>query len=517
MSDLVSPPAVSHDLYTINPTRDREVAAQVARLLALRQGEVAVLGLGASGRAAALLLREIGFAVYASDQSTSEATRGSASVLAAAGVTVDVGAHDLERIARAAFVVVSPGIPPEVAPLAAARRANVPVVSEVEVGLRVMPALRTIAVTGTNGKTTTTALIGHLLRALGLNAVEIGNIGLPVCEVARRAERPEWAAIELSSFQLHDTPGLRCDVGVLTTLSADHLDRYPSVNAYYEDKRRLFANADASSRWVVSADSTDIAAMMHAVPGSISRFSVQHNSGDAWYDRDSGWLMLDGVRLIARAEIPLLGDHNVANVLAAVTAVVRAAPAHADARARELLAQGVRSFSALPHRLEPVEDRDGVLWINDSKATNVASTQVAIEGMVRPTILLLGGRHKGEAYTALAEPLLRTAKAVLCFGEAGEQASTELLASFRAAGSDTRSASEAVAASTSSSLDVAKSAGVRVEWLRDAGFDAVVARAREIARAGDAVLLSPACSSYDMFNNYVERGQRFAALARGNA
>jgi UDP-N-acetylmuramoylalanine--D-glutamate ligase len=155
------------------------------------------------------------------------------------------------------------------------------------------------------------------------------------------------------------------------------------------------------------------------------------------------------------------------------------------------LANAVRGFGALAHRLEPVAEHDGVTWINDSKATNVASTLVAIEGMVRPTILLLGGRHKGEPYTALAEPLARIGKAVLCFGEAGEQAARD--------------------------LQEAMPAHDTVEWMRDASFAEVIARARSLAESGDVVLLSPACSSFDMFANYVERGQRFAQLARGDA
>lgn len=476
-------------LYLANVEAGRATAAAVARALALRTGEVAVLGLGASGAAAASLLRHIGFAVYASESNDSATLRATADRLRGSSIDVTLGGHELARIARAAFVVVSPGIPPEAAPVAAARAAGVPVVSEVEVGLRLMPALRTIAVTGTNGKTTTTALIGHLLRALGHDAVDAGNIGVPVCDLVRRAPQPSWSALELSSFQLHDTPGLRPDVGVLTTLSADHLDRYPSVPAYYGDKARMFANAEAHSRWVVSGDSADIAAMMKGVVGAITRFSLQRDDVAGWYDRASDQLVIDGTPFMARRDVPLLGDHNVANVLAAALAVLRADAAHATPSARAAMAEAVRGFVALPHRLQPVATRDGVLYIDDSKATNVDSTLVALQGMTQPTVVLIGGRHKGEPYTALAEPLARCARAVLCYGEAGELAASQLQAAL--------------------------GARVSVEWMRDAGFDAVVARATSLAQVGDAVLLSPACSSYDMFANYIERGRRFAALARG--
>jgi len=478
-------------LYALHPTRDRATAAVVARALALRTGEVAVLGLGTSGAAAVRLLRHIGFAVYASERADTAALRATADALRATGASVTLGGHDHDRVARAVFVVVSPGMPPEAPPLAAARAAGVPVVSEVEVALRLMPGLRTIAVTGTNGKTTTTALIGHLLRALGHDAVDAGNIGVPVCALVTREPQPTWSALELSSFQLHDTPGVRPDVGVLTTLSADHLDRYPDVAAYYADKARLFANAEASSRWVVSADSADIAAMVQGVPGTIARFSVQRTDVDAWYDRARDQLIVDGEPLLRRAEVPLLGDHNVANVLAAALAVSRADAAHTTPSARARMAEAVRAFVALPHRLQPVATRDGVTYIDDSKATNVDSTLVALEGMRQPTVALIGGRHKGEPYTALAEPLLRCGRAVLCFGEAGELAATQL--------------GEALAGQ------------VPVEWMREASFEAVMARATALAQPGDVVLLSPACSSFDMFANYIERGRRFAALARGEA
>jgi UDP-N-acetylmuramoylalanine--D-glutamate ligase len=488
-----TPSAMAPDpaLYRWDPVAARETAAAVARALALRDGEVAVLGLGASGRAAARLLRQIGFAVYASEQLASDALQVHAAALRALGITVDLGAHDLARIARARFAVVSPGMPPEAPAIAAARTAGVPVVSEVEVGLRVMPALRTIMVTGTNGKTTTTALIGVLLRALGHDALDAGNIGLPVCELAMRTPHPTWAAIELSSFQLHDTPGVRPDVGVLTSLSPDHLDRYPSLEAYYADKARMFANADQASRWVLSADSADIAAMTQQLVGSVARFSVQSRDVDAWYDRDTDQLMLDGAPLIARSAVPLLGDHNVANVLAAAQAVSVASASHRTPEARARIVEAIRGFAALPHRLETVAVRDGVSYINDSKATNVDSTLVALQGMTQPTVLLLGGRHKGEPYTLLAEPLQRCGRAVLCFGEAGELAASQLAPLLGTT--------------------------VPVHWMRDASFDAVVEHATTIARAGDAVLLSPACSSYDMFANYIERGERFARLARGDA
>ena len=397
----------------------QDVAALVARRLAERQGEFAVIGLARSGIAAVRLLRAAGLSVYASDTSKAEAVRSAGAMLERDGASVELGIHNVQRIAHCSLLVVSPGIPPTAPPIRAALSAGVPVVSEVEVGLRLLPALRYIAVTGTNGKTTTTALIGHLLRALGHEAADVGNIGTPVSELALMKTPPTWAALELSSFQLHDTPGIMPDVGVITTLSPDHLDRYGSVADYYADKKRLFANAEVSSRWVTTADGADVDALVAGIPGQWHRFSVHRTDVDGYYHRGSGMLHVFGEPLVARDTFALAGDHNVANALAALLAVMAADPLHRIPSARALLAKAIGTFGALPHRLEPVVDRHEILWLNDSKATNIDSTTVALASMSRPTIVLLGGRHKGESYTALVPELLRTAKAVLAYGEAG--------------------------------------------------------------------------------------------------
>ena len=465
----------------------QDVAALVARRLAERQGEFAVIGLARSGIAAVRLLRAAGLSVYASDTSKAEAVRSAGAMLERDGASVELGIHNVQRIAHCSLLVVSPGIPPTAPPIRAALSAGVPVVSEVEVGLRLLPALRYIAVTGTNGKTTTTALIGHLLRALGHEAADVGNIGTPVSELALMKTPPTWAALELSSFQLHDTPGIMPDVGVITTLSPDHLDRYGSVADYYADKKRLFANAEVSSRWVTTADSADVDALVAGIPGQWHRFSVHRTDVDGYYHRGSGMLHVFGEPLVARDTFALAGDHNVANALAALLAVMAADPLHRIPSARALLAKAIGTFGALPHRLEPVVDRYEILWLNDSKATNIDSTTVALASMSRPTIVLLGGRHKGESYTALVPELLRTAKAVLAYGEAGALITGDLEAPLHGR--------------------------VSVEHCASDSFEQVMTRARALAVAGDVVLLSPACSSYDMFNNYEERGREFARLA----
>ena len=443
--------------------------------------EVAVLGLGKSGTSVARLLLSRGREVYASDAGDSPALQEKARELRELGATVDVGHHDLGRIVRASQVVVSPGIDPQNPPVAAARDAGVSLVSEIEIALGALSSSRVIAVTGTNGKTTTTALIGHLLRELGVDAVDAGNIGTPLSDVALREKQPEWIALEMSSFQLHDTPSLAPDVGVMTNLTPDHLDRYRSTEDYYSDKARLFSNAQPGSKWVLNADDVLIGQMAASIAGEKFGFSTRTRS-DAWLDDSTSTMMLRGDTLLPRAELGLLGDHNVANALAAALSVSIADRSFATTEALRKLADGLRTFHALEHRLEIVGEVDGVQWINDSKATNVSSTLVAVSGMRRPTILLLGGRHKREPYTGLIGAMKRSVRKVIAYGEAASE--------------------------------IEKDIGDAVPLERlGSDFEEVMRHARESARAGDAVLLSPACSSFDMFKNYEERGAAFRRLA----
>jgi UDP-N-acetylmuramoylalanine--D-glutamate ligase len=440
--------------------------------------EVSVAGLARSGIAAARLLAARGIPSYVSDSGDTAVLHAAAEGLrseAGDGATVDLGRHDLQRIRRSAALVLSPGIPPDAPVVRAAIDAGVPVLAEAQLGLDAMSDVPAVVVTGTNGKTTTTALVDHLLTAAGRRSVAAGNIGNPLSALALVTPRPEWLAVELSSFQLHDCPDLAPTVGILTNLAPDHLDRYPSLAAYYADKARLFANAGATSIWVSNLDDVDSRAMVANVAGRHLTFSSTHGvRADAWYDRDADRLMLAGQPLLPRGELPLLGDHNVANALAASLAL------HATGLDRGQLAAGLASFRPLRHRMEPVREVDGILWINDSKATNVASTRVAIQAMQRPFVLLLGGRHKGEPYVDLVGPLCTHGVAVVAYGDAGDLIEHDL--------------------------------GPAIRVVRGSTFEDVVIKARVLAPAGGAVLLSPACSSYDMFDNYEQRGATFRSL-----
>jgi UDP-N-acetylmuramoylalanine--D-glutamate ligase len=434
--------------------------------------EVAVVGLGKSGVAATRLLRSRDIPVYASDTGTGPQYEEWAAMLRQLGADVDLGTHILDRIAWSAAVVVAPGVPPGVPPLKTAQRAGRSVYAEVDIGFLALEKTRCVGITGTNGKTTTTSLVAHLLTAGGLRAGSAGNIGTPLCDVAMSSKPPDWLALELSSFQLHDAPHLRPAMGILTNLAPNHLDRYASLEEYYGDKARLFRNATADSVWVSNADDPAVVDMVAGVAGTHLRFSIEKRA-DGWFDRPGRRLMLGDEALLARAELPLLGDHNVANALAAALVARRAGCAMKD------IAAGLKTFRAIPHRVEPVGEVDGVLWINDSKSTNITSTEVAVASLDRPFVLLLGGRHKGEPYTRLVAPLQNRCRAVVAYGEAGPLVIRDL--------------------------------GDSLTVVPAGPFDEVIATARRLAQRGDAVLLSPACSSYDMFRNYEERGDRFRA------
>jgi UDP-N-acetylmuramoylalanine--D-glutamate ligase len=445
--------------------------------------EVAVIGLGVSGAAAARLALAKGEQVYVSDSSTDAATSARGAELRAAGAAVELGRHDIERVAGAGIIVVSPGIPPAAPVLRALAERGRRWISEPELAVRFFAA-PLIAVTGTNGKTTTTLLIAHLLRAAGKRAAAGGNVGgglAPAAsDLALLDEPPDWYVLEMSSFQLAGVDTFHPRIGVVTNLSPDHLDRYHDVGEYYADKRRLFDTADVDSQWVLPAGDELVADLAGDAPGRRFHFGVDEGTRADAFVR-AGVLSLrwegDAEPLLPRAELPLLGGHNVANALAASLAA-RLAGAEPDG-----IAEGLRTAQPLPHRMQPVADRRGVLWVNDSKATNVSATLSALASVDRPVVILLGGKDKGESFGPLGPALAGRSSHVLAYGAAGARIQREL------------------------------EGAVPVELLTGS-FEDVVARATELARVGDMILLSPACSSYDMFDSYEHRGRRFAQLAQ---
>jgi UDP-N-acetylmuramoylalanine--D-glutamate ligase len=420
--------------------------------------------------------------VFASDSGSSAEVEAAVAEILALGGQAESGGHSIDRLAQCDLLVVSPGIPPDAHVLRDGRLAGVPRIPELEYAFRHLAA-PVLCITGTNGKSTTTALAAHLLQAADLDAPAAGNIGRALSEVALREEPPDWVVVEASSFQLAGVDTFAPRIGVVTNLSPDHLDRYSSVERYYADKAKLFGNASRSDVWVLNGEDVAVRALPGDAPGRRRFFCTGRRLGDG---EEGGYVDGDGALVVRQdghddalvnvTELRLLGRHNWANALAASIAAVAAGASPVA------IGSGLRSFGGLAHRLQIVAEHDGIQWINDSKATNLSSTRVALASMTRPTVLLLGGRHKGEPYTVLVPDLREHVRAVVAYGEAGPLIAADL--------------------------------GEHVPVIHaDGPFENVVAEAVQLAQPGDAILLSPACSSFDMFRDYEERGRRFAALA----
>lgn len=443
---------------------------------------VSILGLGSSGMAAAALSVSKGGRTYVSDLRADTSTRTRATALEDLGVDVELGGHDVERMAESDFLVVSPGVSPDVPVLSALRMRGVDWVSEPEFAFHFLNA-PVIAVTGTNGKTTTAALTAHLLESGGLTVGLGGNIGAsygPAASyLALRDPTPDWFVLEMSSFQLADIDHFKPTIGVITNLAPDHLDRYPTVDEYYADKARIFANADDESTWVLF-DQLEVVTLSPHVAGTTYRFGFEEAPGRAAYVANDVLTvdLGDGPEAIAPTDaMQLLGGHNVENALAATLVARLVGVEGHDARS------GLETFEPLEHRLEAVADVGGVLWVNDSKATNVAATTSAILSLHRPVVLLLGGVDKGESFLPLREIVSGAVRAIVAYGEVADRIREEL---------------EEVMPVVRGGFN----------------FDAVVEKAADLAQPGDIVLLSPATSSYDMFRNYEDRGDQFRSIAQ---
>lgn len=445
--------------------------------------DILIVGLGASGAAAARfcasLIGSEARSVTAVDGADTLPLRAVAAELRTRGVAVRLGTDQVDGTFDLA--IVSPGVRPDSAIMRSARAASARVVSELEFAFS-RSCLPWVAVTGTNGKTTTTALIAHLLSEAGIPARAIGNIGFPATEAVCGGEQAGVLVAEVSSFQLATIERFHPRVAVLLNVTPDHLDWHGSFERYVADKGRIFENMGAGDVAVIDIDDDG----SRPFAGSLAARGIEvmpvsrsgpRDSG-AWLD-DAGRLMLvtaHGAESLCTAqELLIRGPHNVSNALAA------AAAAHAAGAPVEAISDGLRTFRPIEHRLEPVGTARGAEWFNDSKATNPDATLKAIEAFVdRPLILLLGGRNKGNDFSRLATVASERARAVIVFGEAAPQ----IAAAFGGT-----------------------AALQRASTLADA-----VERAAEVARPGDAVLLSPACASFDEFANFEERGRAFAAL-----
>ena len=442
---------------------------------------VVVVGLARSGVKAARLLADGGAAVVATDRRPARELEEEALSLAERGVTLELGGHDPRTFLGAELIVVSPGVPWDLPELQAARGAGVPVIAELELGFRRITGT-VAAVTGTKGKSTTTAALGAMLKQAGRDVRVGGNIGQALTGLLEGAGSDTLFVLEVSSFQLEGIDRFHPNLALLLNLSADHLDRHKDFDAYVATKARIFRNMTARDWAVVNADDPRALALARAAKPRLVGFRSAGDAppeGDAaFFEAGLGRLRLDGREetLFARGDVRLPGAHLAADLLAA------AAAARLLGATPEEIARAVRGFQGVEHVLERVAELRGVTFFNDSKATNVDAALKSLEAFEQPVLAILGGRFKGGDLRLLRPAVARHAKGVFAIGEAREAVVTAL-------------------------SDVAP-----VVWcdsLREA-----VSRAFSAARTGDAVLLAPACASFDMFRDYAERGRAFKAEVR---
>ena len=444
----------------------------------MKRKKIAVLGGGISGYGSAVLARKEGYDVFLSDAGRiAEKFRAR---LDQWSVPYEEGGHTEERILDASEVIKSPGIPDTAPIVRKVRERGIPVISEMEFAGRFLRGAQTICITGSNGKTTTTSLIYKIMRDAGVNVALGGNIGESFAWSVATGEY-DWYVLELSSFQLDGMFDFRADIGVLMNITPDHLDRYDHCfQNYVNSKMRIIRNQNTRCSFVYSADDPVIAAelpkydlRMKQLP-FMARTAVASGAGAAYLESDGVFTATAGGRTVEidTALMQIKGLHNAYNAMAAALATLAAGVEP------ESVARSIYAFSPVEHRLEPAGERDGVVWINDSKATNVDSVWYALESMTRPVVWIAGGTDKGNDYEPLKEFARKKVKALICMGLDNEK----LVGEFT---------------------------GVVPAVVSTSSLDEAMRAARNAAEAGDAVLLSPACASFDLFKNYENRGELF--------
>ncbi len=447
----------------------------------LKNKRVLVVGLGKSGVASALFLKGQGARVTVSDMKSSDQLRDEIPLLLDHGIAVETGGHGERTFRGQDLIVVSPGVPVDAPPLEQARAAGEPVIGEIELAAQQIQG-PIVAVTGSNGKTTTTTLAGEIIAAGGITTLVGGNIGTPAISLVDRATRETIVVLEVSSFQLETIQTFRPKVAVILNITPDHLDRHRTFQVYVDAKARIFENQQASDFAVLNEDDLTCLTLGDRTRAAVFWFSRKKEVKQGAYVNDALIFFRDGSgqrEIMLVSEIPLKGAHNLENVLAAICAgaLLGCQP--------DQLRRAVQSFKAVEHRLEYVATIKGVDYYDDSKATNVDATVKALESFPKNIHLILGGKDKGSDYTLLNDLLRARVKRVYTIGAAAEKIEAQV-----------KGAAEIVHAET---------------------LDNAIRRASAVAQPGDIVLLAPACASFDQFQSYDHRGRVFKEIVHSLA
>jgi len=447
-------------------------------VMELKNKRVLVVGAGKSGISAARFLREQGAKVTISDARSAAALAGEIPALMDAGIMVEAGGHGLLTFRRQDLIVVSPGVPMDTPEVRQVVALGMPVIGELELASRFLKG-QVIAITGSNGKTTTTTLVGEILKRGGMETLVGGNIGLPVIDLIAESRPGTWNVLEVSSFQLETVEEFRPRIAAVLNITPDHLDRHKTFANYAAAKARITERQDVEDFLVLNGENKDAQMVAARTRAQVFWFSARRpiKQGTFVHGESIVFLPKEGGKtepVMPVSEIRLRGAHNVENVLAAVT-IARLAGVPSD-----VIRSAVGAFKAVEHRLELVRVRDGVEFYNDSKATNVDAAMKALASFAGGVHLILGGKDKDSDYTQMAPLLKERAVVVYTIGSAAEKIGREL---------------EAV-----------------VKMVEAGTLDVAVAEAAKAASPGDVVLLSPACSSFDQFESYEHRGRRFREL-----
>ena len=436
--------------------------------------KISILGLARSGIAAAKLAKKAGFEVFVSDAAVNEELIEKAKALNELGIDVEVGGHT-PRVLQSDLLVVSPGVPLGIDVIKAAREMGIPVISEIEFAFRFEKG-RVVAVTGSNGKSTTATLIARILEDSGKKVFLAGNIGKPYSDVVTSTSSDSITVLELSSFQLEAIYNFSAFVGILLNLAPDHLDRYDTVDDYYRAKFRLFETQKPGSYAVLNIDQPEVAKLEGKIVADVLPFTMRDvRMNGAWLSESI--IMRRDEPILRKDEIGIPGPHNLANALASVAATI---PFEVP---KESLAETLRRFSGIEHRLERFLVWNGILFVNDSKATNPESLRFALLSFDRPIVLIAGGYDKGADFSYLSGLVTKKVKAAVFTGATAEKMAQQIGC---AAGFST--------------------------VVKD--FKEAVETAINLAKKGDVVLLSPGCASFDAFKNFEHRGRVFKELVK---
>ncbi len=441
----------------------------------LEGSRVVVVGAARSGTALARFLMSRRAEVVLTDSRKAEALGEEVAALSRNGVVLELGGHDEDSFLRADLVAVSPGVPLDAPPLAAARRKGIRVVSEIEVASWFLKGT-VIGITGTNGKSTTTALTAHLLEDAGLKAFACGNLGTPLIEFVEEDATDRYYVVELSSFQLEGIETFRPRIASMINLSPDHQDRYRDQREYYAAKARIFLNQQPADHAVLNYDDAGVRGFEPTVRARVHPFSTRQELDHGAFVRHDAIVVRRQGRdtcHLPLSEIPLAGAHNLENVMTSLLIADLCGVPMPKAR------RGVGTFQGLPHRMEKVRDRNSVTWYNDSKATNVGAAARALQSFPGPVVLILGGRDKGGAFADLAPLVHQNVTLLILMGEAREVIAAQL--------------------------------EVRVPTVMAADMSDAVRAADAAATQGTVVLLAPACTSFDQYAGYEARGDDFRA------